>query len=126
MNGMYNRYIPQSDGTYRRKSMPEPPRPQPQPQPQQRPEPEPIQEQEALAEIPEVPPMERKPQKPPRRTAAGSQPKHEQSAKSFLSGLIPRDIDAGDLAVILLLLLLGGEDGKDDTALLTLAMYFMV
>ena len=92
---MYNRYIPQQDGTFRRKQepdMPNPPRPKP----------------------PEPPPCP-----PPHR-----EPPKEDSVSVFLKRLIPRDFDTGDLIVVLLLLLMAGDKPEDkSTALLTLALY---
>ena len=92
---MYNRYIPQQDGTFRRKQepdMPNPPRPKP----------------------PEPPPCP-----PPHR-----EPPKEDSVSGFLKRLIPRDFDTGDLIVVLLLLLMAGDKPEDkNTALLTLALY---
>ena len=48
-------------------------------------------------------------------------------AMGFLRRLIPRDLDTGDLLVIVLLLLMAG-DGKDgdQSALLTLALYLFL
>jgi hypothetical protein len=92
---LYNRYIPQQDGTFRRKQepdMPNPPRPKP----------------------PEPPPCP-----PPHR-----EPPKEDSVSGFLKRLIPRDFDTGDLIVVLLLLLMAGDKPEDkSTALLTLALY---
>lgn len=45
----------------------------------------------------------------------------------FLSQLLPKDFDTGDLIVVLLLLLLAGDCEEDrSTALLTLALYFIM
>lgn len=95
---MYNRYIPQQDGTFRKKqepdavrsnpSMPKPPAPEPSPRPPHR-----------------EPPM-------------------ADSVSGFLKRLIPKDFDTGDLIVVLLLLLMAGDKPEDkSTALLTLALY---
>ena len=48
-------------------------------------------------------------------------------AMGFLRRLIPKDLDTGDLLVIILLLLMAG-DGKDskNSALLTLALYLFL
>ena len=48
-------------------------------------------------------------------------------AVGFLRQLIPKDLDTGDLMVILLLLLMAG-DGKEEksSALLTLALYLFL
>lgn len=47
-----------------------------------------------------------------------------ESAFSFLKQLLPKNLDTGDLLIILLLLLMAG-DGKEDknSWLLTLALY---
>lgn len=45
----------------------------------------------------------------------------------FLQRLLPKNFDTGDLIVILLLLLLAGDCEEDrSTALLTLALYFVM
>ena len=95
---MYNRYVPQQDGSYRRNRAEEPAHPFPSPPP---PPPEPVKV---------VPPM----YTPPVGGNIGG----------FLRGLIPRDFDTGDLIVVLLLLLMAGDKPEDrNTALLTLALY---
>jgi len=46
---------------------------------------------------------------------------------TFLKQILPKDFDTGDLFVILLLLLMAGESADDqNTALLTLALYFFL
>lgn len=89
---MYNRYIQQQDGSYRKNRIPEPPSPPPAPEP-------------------ECPPPSR----------AG------HSAAGFLRQLIPKDLDTGDLLIVLLLLLMAGDCPEDqNTALLTLALYLFL
>ena len=92
---MYNRYIPQQDGTHKRNRMEEPPRsapPPPKPPMQDVPPPHPV---------------------PPTGNVG-----------SFLRQLLPKDFDTGDLIVVLLLLLMAGDKPEDKhTALLTLALY---
>lgn len=108
---MYNRYIPQPDGTYQRKRVEEPrrepDRPAPPPPPEDPcppPKPEPA---------PTCPP-------PP-------QPWARQKATGFLQQLLPRDFDTGDLIVIVLLLLIAGDcEQERSNALLTLALYFIM
>ena len=88
---MYNRYIQQQDGSYRKNRMPEqsPPRPEP--------------------------PHQEPPPPPPSRNG--------QSAEGFLRSLLPKNLDTGDLAVVLLLLLIAGDSREEqNTALLTLAL----
>lgn len=91
---MYNRYVPQQDGTHKRNRMEEPPRPAPPPPtpPAQNPPPHPV---------------------PPTGNIG-----------SFLRQLLPKDFDTGDLIVVLLLLLMAGDKPEEkNTALLTLALY---
>ena len=94
---MYNRYVPQQDGTHRRNRVEEPPRSEPPRRPQ-------------VEEMPCAPPEHRVPQ-------AGN-------IGGFLRQLLPKDFDTGDLIVVLLLLLMAGDKPEDrNTALLTLALY---
>ena len=98
MISLYNRYIPQQDGTFRKRQEPDPVRPNP-------PTPNPA--------VPESPP------RPPYR-----EPPMTGSVSGFLKRLIPKDFDTGDLIVVLLLLLMAGDKPEDkSTALLTLALY---
>ena len=95
---MYNRYVPQSDGTYRRNRMesntpPPPPKPEPY--------------------IEDTPP----PSPKPVSTDAGS----------FLKNLLPKNLDTGDLLIIILLLLISGDSKENSAnALLTLALYLFL
>ena len=98
---MYNRYIPQSDGSYRRNTVGEQ-RSAPQPQNQ-------------------TPPRQAVPQEPT--------PHHpvQQSPVHFLRNLLPRDFDTADLLIVLLLLLMCGDDGDmRSNAMLTLALYLFL
>ena len=95
---LYNRYIPQQDGTFRRKQEPDMARPNPP--------------------RPNLPPQE-PPHNPPHR-----EPPMTDNVSGFLKRLIPRDFDTGDLIVVLLLLLMAGDKPEEkNTALLTLALY---
>ena len=108
---MYNRYIPQPDGSYQRRRMeeprlehahhtppPEPPCPPPQP---------------------DTPPCTPSPPQSPACPQTGS--------GNFLRQLLPRDFDTGDLMVIILLLLIAGDcETERGNALLTLALYFIM
>ncbi len=106
---MYNRYIPQPDGSYCRSRVPDKSRPKPPPQPQ-KPEPCP----------PPPCPAPQSPCPPPK-------PRKETNAGGFLRQLLPKDFDTGDLMIILLLLLMAGDCEEDrSNALLTLALYFMM
>lgn len=103
---MYNRYIPQPDGSYRRNRMPDTSKPKPNP----------------------VCPPPPEPPEPP-RPEPGNRPKPRQDKApgSFLKQLLPKDFDTGDLIVMLLLLLMAGDSEEDrNTALLTLALYFLM
>lgn len=108
---MYNRYVPQPDGSYRRSRMQEPHRPAPQKAPPVHPIPEP--------EPP--PPRECQTHRRPHRTPP------DTSVSSFLRRILPKDFDTGDLLIIVLLLLMAGDCVDDqNTALLTLALYFFM
>lgn len=132
MKPMYNRYIPQPDGSYRRNRMPDPrsapQRPQPSPPPRSAPQPcpEPPQESPKKADPCGTPPVQSAPKQGsrPRPAPHSARP---GSALTFLRQLLPRDFDTGDLLVVLLLLLIAGDCQEDrSTALLTLALYFFM
>lgn len=121
---MYNRYIPQPDGSYRRNRVQEPPRSSqqrkqnPAPPAATKPPscpPTPIQEH--------CPPPKKEPNhcsKPPARPA-------ETSIPNFLKQLLPQGLDTGDLLVIVLLLLMAGDCHEDQNhALLTLLLYLFL
>ena len=100
---MYNRYIPQSDGSYHRRPVqsktPNPPKP------------EPIHQNTPAPKPPDPPPA----------------PPTQSSVPSFLRQLLPRNFDTGDLLIVLLMLLLAGErEDERSNALLTLALYFFM
>lgn len=102
---MYNRYIPQGDGSYRKKQISDPPPPPGQPSPPPPPEEMPI------------------PSPPPPRNP----PPTGQPAGNFLRQLLPKGLDTGDLLIIVLLLLMAGDRPEDkNTALLTLALYLFL
>lgn len=125
---MYNRYIPQPDGTYRRNRMPEPSRAMPRPSEKPPcPPPEPPKPQPPI----QTPCPPRQPpccnRQPPRPALPRTEARHEQSVTGFLRRLLPKDFDTGDLFIVLLLLLMAGDSCDDqNTALLTLALYFMM
>ncbi len=106
---MYNRYIPQPDGTYRKNRI-EDPAPAPRPQ------------QMHFEEPPPPPPPcndDPKPKPPPCRQGI--------DAGDFLRRLLPKNMDTGDLLVIILLLLMAGDSTEDkNNALLTLALYLFM
>ena len=105
---MYNHYIPQGDGSYRRSAQPEPRRPAPPPKP--RPEP-------PKPEIPCPPPEPPKPE-----------PCHRQSQGilDFFKGLLPRGLDTADLMIVFLLLLMNQDDEGGLSPVLTLALHFLL
>lgn len=122
---MYNRYIPQPDGSYQRSRMPEPQRSTPPRPPMSRQEPEP----ESYPEPPKIcdaPPSRRS---CPRRRPAPpkKEPQSDTSVTGFLKKLLPKDFDTGDLLIVLLLLLMSGDCAEDqNTALLTLVLYLFM
>ena len=147
---MYNRYVPQPDGSFRRTRLPDRSRPVPQ-------------KQEHHPESPEVscvpesvfspPPPCAAPQEtapctptypPPKlpQKNAGGPGKHNHYKKKpemppcgpnhgsiggFFRQLLPKDMDTGDLLIILLLLLMAGDcRDEQNTALLTLILYLFM
>ncbi len=100
---MYNRYVPQQDGSFKRNRAEDAPRSAPN---NNRPPPPPA------PEPPSPPP-------PPVHISPAS-----GNIGGFLRRLIPKDFDTGDLIVVLLLLLMAGDKPEDrNSALLTLALY---
>ena len=124
---MYNRYIPQSDGSYRRsqvadqqpRSSQRPPNPPPEPCCESRPQPKPDCEHR---------PPPRQPQRCSRPVLAPKpQPPQQMGIGAFLRQLLPKDFDTGDLLVVLLLLLMAGDCAEDqNSALLTLVLYLFL
>lgn len=129
----YNHYTPQSDGSYRRSTVAENSR-RPNPRPpypgQQHPNPPPP-PKEDTTKPPEHHEQESRPEPCPEPAPPPKQPHSDRSREgilSFLRGLLPRQIDAADLLVISLLLLINREEcGEDDLSpLLTIALYFLL
>lgn len=122
---MYNRYIPQPDGSYRRDRVNEAPQRPPEHRPSP-PPPPPAKEENCDApckqEAPNCPPPV------PKHTERNPQPlRRNDGLSGFLGQLLPKDFDTGDLIVVLLLLLLAGDCEEDrSTALLTLALYLFM
>lgn len=117
---MYNRYIPQPDGSYRRNRMPEPRRPEPKSHPAPPPK------QDVCP-----PPPEQREQPPPKKGGHTGHKvpisRQETGIGSFLKQILPKDLDTGDLLIILLLLLMAGDCAEDqNTAMLTLALYLFM
>ena len=120
---MYNRYIPQPDGSYRRNSMAEPQRPQEHTTPSAPPPPPPV----------TVPPpcicssCANRHTKNTAHSCKPSQPTQGTGILGFLKQLLPKDFDAEDFLVILILLLMSGDCGENqNSALLTLALYLFL
>lgn len=129
---MYNRYIPQPDGSYRRNQVPENNRRPPQQAPSRPQRPGPSRPQEPPCPPPEqpehCPPPEREP-RPPKQEDRPKPPPCRQGGNvgSFFRNLLPKDFDTGDLVVVLLLLLMAGDCEEDkNTALLTLVLYLFL
>lgn len=117
---MYNHYIPQSDGSFRRSAVPEPSRkpqrssgaPSAPPSP-----PDSIPEPEISPPCPSPEPEHRKEPCPP----------VQENPLSFLRKLLPKNLDISDLIIIGLLLLLASDDCEDDLSpILTIALYFLL
>ena len=110
---MYNRYIPQSDGSFRKNRIPESKQDCTRNQPQQR-------KQNPCSPTvvpPTTPPICTKP----------APVKSAQHAAGFLRQLLPQGLDTGDLLIGVLLLLMAGDCQEDkNTALLTLALYLFL
>lgn len=123
---MYNRYIPQNDGTYRRSRVGDPPpsisprqaphREEPEVQSQSRePEAPPCRQGQPCAHMQQPRPVPPRPKSPPVRIGA------------FLKQLIPAGFDTEDLIIVLLLLLMSGDCQEDpNSALLTLVLYLFL
>lgn len=107
---MYNRYIPQADGSFRKNQMPDPTQARRPPSPP----PPPRQEQAEMHSC-----QQQEPHHDIHRQSIG--------AGDFLRRLLPKDLDTGDLLTIVLLLLMAGDCAEDkNTALLTLALYLIL
>lgn len=125
---MYNRYIPQPDGSFKRNRVQEPhppkahPKQPPKPCPPPPPLPEPAQECPLPPPPPPPPPCHTK--SPPCKRVQSKEP---GGIGNFFKQLLPKDLDTADLLIIILLLLMAGDKEEDQTnALLTLALYFFM
>lgn len=122
---MYNRYIPQPDGSYRRNRVsdprpPEPPKPAKPPK-QDSPAPQ------SVIDCPPPPPPKPRQQRKEHHCHNRKEVHTESSISDFLKRLLPKDFDTGDLLIIILLLLMAGDCAEDqNTALLTLALYLFM
>ena len=109
---MYNRYIPQSDGSYRRSSMPENPS-----------------RNKQTSQLP----SKREPAPEPRPECRHCPAQvhrevcKEHSVSDFLRNLLPRGLDTEDLLILVLLLLMSGDERSgNNIPLLTLALYLFL
>lgn len=106
---MYNRYVPQSDGSYRRSRMQEQQQHRPPSQPER--------------PVPPPPPREEKRPEP----LPHHNPLPNQEIGGFFRHLLPPNFDTGDLIIMLLLLLLAGDCEEDrTTAMLTIVLYLFM
>lgn len=127
---MYNRYIPQPDGSFHRRQYPESSVAETNIHTEMsnhhtnsKPEPEPCKATNKTA-----------PQNTNHcchcQTCKHRKPRADQQGNnfhSFLKQLIPKDLDTGDLMVILLLLLMSSDCAEDqNSTLLTLALYLFL
>ena len=102
---MYNRYIPQHDGSFQRRAVPDSRQPN--------------------GPLPPPPPAE--PPAPPKLPQPPPRPAPSPAVGGFLRNLLPREFDTGDLIIVLLLLLMAGDcEEERNNALLTLALYFLM
>jgi len=114
---MYNRYIPQPDGSYRRSRQQE----------SQHNSPAPPAYQEPAHSIITSPAANVPPPISPRRPRSHKPAHPPQGIGSFLKQLLPRDFDTEDLLIVLLLLLMSNDCQEDqNSALLTLALYLFL
>jgi hypothetical protein len=112
---LYNRYIPQSDGTYRRSRVEEPAPVRKSSKPEEK------QKGSSSKQIQTLPHAKNAPIKNSTDLSSDKNP------LGFLSHLFPKDFETSDLLVVLLLLLMSGENREDqNTALLTLILYLFL
>lgn len=118
---MYNRYVPQPDGSYRKNRMSDPEGAK-QPQRQQ-----PIpQNHQKKCDPPKKTDSCFPPPIPEPRPCKSKEPQHT-GILDYFRNLFPGELDTGDLLIILLLLLMAGDcNGNDHTALLTLVLYLLM
>lgn len=124
---MYNRYIPQPDGSFRRRQIPDPKTaviPQPPPTPSERTQETFHAEKEMASSAGHT--CRQCPNHPSNHAAHREHPKNMGIAP-FLKQILPRDFDTGDLMIVLLLLLMSADSSEDkNSALLTLALYLFL
>ncbi len=106
---MYNRYVPQADGSYSRRSMPD------RAAKPQRPAAKPSDPPRTCSQEPAPCPA----RKPPKPQSSGS--------GGLFQRCFPNGLDTEDLIIILLLLLIAGDCREDQSfALLTLGLYLFM
>lgn len=104
---MYNRYIPQEDGTYACKSVGE--------------------EYGTIALDAKSPGPENTQAPPPQSPMPPPPPPKLQGIGEFFRQLLPRGVDTVDLLVVLLLLLMAGDSPEDQgNAMLTMGLYLFL
>ncbi len=111
---MYNRYVPQPDGSFRKNTFKDlPPQRHRQPQPK----PCPLPNDDRCEE----------PRRQPSRPAPDRTVQNSGSIGSFIRQLLPGGLDMGDLLVILLVLLMTGDCQENNQhAMLTLLLYLIM
>ena len=115
---MYNRYVPQPDGSYHRRQMQEANRQQLEYTPPPAPPPAPPQQEYC----PPYAPQQQEHCPPPMQSAP-----MPWSLPSFFKQLLPRGVDTADLLILLLLLLIAGDcEESRNNALMTMALYFIL
>jgi len=126
---MYNRYIPQPDGSYRRSQYPDR-RPPASPPKQERP-PEPAPDPTPVQTLPT--PCHQRPRRPSGHCPPPKPPQEPAydstgpGIGSFLKHLLPGNFDTEDLLVVVLLLLMSGDCQEErNLPLLTLALYLFL
>lgn len=106
MNTVYNRYIPQSDGSFQRNRM---------------------QDQHQQTSSPPKARPDKPAPAPPPVTPPPPVPTRHIGIPDFLRHLLPKEFDTGDLLIVLLLLLMAGDcEEERHNALLTLTLYFIL
>lgn len=136
---MYNRYIPQPDGSYQRSRVQEPKPSPPQQHTQTRQPSCEHQKKDCQKEDPRkgACPEHNTPQRhnePQRQSApqCHNEPQRQSvpqstNLSSFFRQFLPGNFETGDLIVVLLLLLMAGDNQENrNNALLTMALYFLM
>lgn len=125
---MYNRYIPQPDGSFQKKRIIDEIAPNDEILEPTTESTEPEKSADVPQEVLQSPKeYGRKSQQPPRRQNKSQPIQTGTSIPSFLHQLLPKEFDTSDLFVILLLLLISGDNQENQsTAMLTLALYLFM